>query len=78
MKWGIVLFLGLIALGCAAEDIEIAEGAEEQFVLCTDPRPEICAQVNDPVCGSDGQSYMNACAACSDADVAYFTEGACA
>lgn len=40
------------------------------------PRPDACAQVFDPVCGCDGQTYSNACHA-NVAGVSVAAPGAC-
>jgi len=37
-------------------------GATDQQGLCT-PRPQICAEIYAPICGCDGRTYENACAA---------------
>ena len=48
---------------------------------CEDPRPEMCAQVYQPVCGSDAagkrSTHGNACTACSDPQVLEHMPGAC-
>lgn len=55
-----------------------------KLTRCTDPRPEVCAQVYLPVCAtrdaalvSDWKTYSNACTACADAAVYAHRAGAC-
>lgn len=40
-------------------------------------RPELCPAIHDPVCGCDGQTYSNACAA-NAAGVSVDSSGPCA
>jgi hypothetical protein len=49
---------------------------ERAAVACTDPRPEQCVQVQDPVC-ANGRTYSNSCMACADASVAAYSPGEC-
>ena len=50
-------------------------------VTCTDPRPQMCTQVYQPVCATkrDGtrQTYSNGCMACTDRNVATHIPGPC-
>lgn len=46
-------------------------GEVDQFGVCR-PRPEVCIELYQPVCGCDGQDYGNGCmAAAEGTDVAY-------
>ena len=48
---------------------------------CTEPRPQMCPQIYNPVCGvtADGtkKTYGNGCTACADKSVTGHTPGAC-
>jgi hypothetical protein len=50
-------------------------GAADQTGTCT-PKPEVCADIFQPVCGCDDQTYGNACEA-NGAGVSVASEGAC-
>ncbi|HTW34681.1 MAG TPA: hypothetical protein VMD53_08685 [Rhizomicrobium sp.] len=49
--------------------------------FCTEPRPEMCMEIYQPVCGftKDGTSktYGNSCHACANHDVVRYTPGEC-
>jgi len=49
--------------------------------FCTEPRPEMCMELYQPVCGftKDGASktYSNSCHACANHEVVRYTPGEC-
>ena len=49
------------------------------LVPCTDPRPDVCTQNYDPVCGLNQnrqqKTYSNACRACSEKEVVGYQPG---
>ncbi|HLC75296.1 MAG TPA: Kazal-type serine protease inhibitor family protein [Candidatus Nanoarchaeia archaeon] len=85
MKRGIVLLLLILIASCslltkpAATDSkeDIKEPASDGSIQCAAARPEVCTTDYDPVCGSNGQTYSNSCAACSDTAVQYSNPGVC-
>ena len=67
-----ILLLFLVACSPTVPDIDQNNNQN----TCTDPRPEICTAQYDPVCAG-GVTYSNGCAACSDAAVQSYVQGAC-
>jgi hypothetical protein len=85
--------VALLCLGCVA-DAGIASDppADDAHSACESPRPELCAQLYDPVCGqrdtgvrcvttpcnsTEPREYPNACEACADPKVLSYADGPC-
>jgi hypothetical protein len=85
-----------LSLCCSVGCSQTTEGEQSEatpgFVPCTDPRPEMCAQMYQPVCASvdtgvrcittpcpsaESKPYPNACEACRDPAVQGYQEGEC-
>lgn len=86
----VAALLGLACQGAHA-DAEPAS-AEPARQACEDPRPEVCAQLYQPVCAerdtgvrcvttpcdsTEPREYPNACEACGDARVLSYVVGPC-
>ena len=73
----IALLVAMLMLaGCVESDAFASRPTQ-----CREPRPEICPQVEQPVCGvtaSGGKKlYSNACMACGEKAVTGYLRGAC-
>jgi hypothetical protein len=58
-----------------------SDQVDQEFILCRDPRPEVCTMEYDPVCGlkkdRSPATYSNACEACADPMVLGYFQGEC-
>jgi len=72
-----LILAGLLLLGLIACTQPEPEQPVEGRVYCTDPRPEICTANYEPVCGDNGRTYSNSCAACADSVIVYSDPGGC-
>lgn len=72
-----LLHMIVLIAGCSTKANKIGEGAS----ACPEPRPQICTQEYNPVCGIMKQeaerTYSNACVACSDHTVTSYKSGKC-
>jgi hypothetical protein len=83
-RWLFLLILGCILLlqSCSAKvGVNEMQPDNPERQVCSDPRPEMCSQQYDPVCGQlsggDSQTYSNWCSACSDKKVESYVPGEC-
>lgn len=77
-----ITLIGLAGAGCASSPGQPSnEASSTPLILCKEPRPEMCTQQYDPVCGKHGEwgfkTYGNACTACSKAAVVGYRPGVC-
>jgi hypothetical protein len=72
--------IGDVQCSSGADYCRVADGVcmstADADGLC-EPRPEMCAEIYQPVCGCDGETYSNACYAAMNG-VSVASEGECA
>jgi hypothetical protein len=80
---GLVLIVAIIAVGTLMLMQPINNGVDEinelEGIQCTDDliNAEICTMEYVPVCGDNGETYSNACVACSSGEITSYEEGEC-
>ncbi len=76
----VIIAHAFAAFGCLANNNKPKQETNE-WVLCSEKRPEMCAMQFDPVCAVkiDGslKTYSNGCVACSDKQVKKYRKGSC-
>ena len=77
---GIILIsISYTNIGCVESSNNISK--DNSYILCEEPRPELCTMEYVPVCGKliDGnlKTYGNGCSACSDKKVIGYQPGPC-
>ena len=87
------LAITLLGMACPSAPGSLDPATEERASrTCDEPRPEMCAQMYDPVCAqrdtgvrcvttpcesSEAREYPNACEACRDPKVISYVPGPC-
>lgn len=76
--------ISFLCLSCAAPTINkpaITKNDSQGFILCTEPRPEICTREYNPVCATlntgKEKTYATGCTACADPAVTKYRQGPC-
>ena len=84
LKKDLLLMLALFCLSACATvstDTQQEKMSTSTRQLCTDPRPQVCPMVYDPVCATDTagmqRTYASGCSACGRQEVVSYEKGAC-
>ena len=84
IKQALLILVFLAMSGCAATEPIKSNETKPNYPkrqICREPRPEMCTQQYDPVCGQFSQggskTYSNWCSACSDKAVESYVPGEC-
>jgi hypothetical protein len=88
-----LLAISLLSVACPGAHSDSDPATEQRPErACHEPRPEMCAQMYDPVCAqrdtgircvttpcdsSEAREYSNACEACRDPKVVSYVPGPC-
>lgn len=59
------------------ETIDLEKSARIPLYYCTEPRPKLCPDENEPTCSSDKKDYRNGCEACTKKTTKWYTKGGC-